>query len=346
MKTLILTLISFCLFSCASQKQDEPIDPIDFTFIAIGDVPYGEWQIEEYKNKFIPMLQQSQAEFFIHIGDIKGGSSACSDARLGMVLESFNQLKQPLFYTPGDNEWTDCHRPRTRAKQKLSEEEAKFTYPKERLQYIRKTYFKDPNISLGGTAGVKIVAKSQGKVDPKYEEMVENQMWSYKDILFASLHIVGSNNNAPMSNGKQSIGDKEEFEKRDRANIDWMKEAFAKAKLTNARALILYYHAEVNFDPDPKQQGGFKNFLTELTRQAPYFSGQILLIHGDSHRMQLDRPLAIPGNRFGDPIANIMRLEVPGGYAQMGYTEIQVLKNKQDFFRFRPVLLPIPESKK
>lgn len=334
MKKFIALTLLLTLFSCATKKPIVEVDPVDFSFIAIGDVPYGQWQMELYHKKYLPMLEAGQGEFVIHVGDTKTGSSLCSNQKLDSILESFKNFKLPLFYTPGDNEWTDCHRLRTRGKKKLSAEQLKATYPNERLNYIRKTYYKDPSVSLGGANGIKIVAKSQGLISPEYPEMVENQLWSYKDLLFASVHIVGSNNNASEP----------EFKKRDQANVEWLKYAFAKAKLTDSKALVIYYHAEVEFNPNPKKQGGFKSFLSELTRQAPYYNGQILLIHGDSHKMTLDRPLQIPGDRFENPIANVMRLEVPGGYNQMGYVEIQVLKNKQDFFRFRPVLLPETEA--
>ena len=44
----------------------------------------------------------------------------------------------PLVYTPGDNEWTDCHRTSNGG----------YT-PTERLDVIRTTFFPQPGLTLG-----------------------------------------------------------------------------------------------------------------------------------------------------------------------------------------------------
>ncbi len=46
----------------------------------------------------------------LHLGDIKSGSTTCTDARFAAALATFESFKDPVVYTPGDNEWTDCHR--------------------------------------------------------------------------------------------------------------------------------------------------------------------------------------------------------------------------------------------
>jgi hypothetical protein len=49
-------------------------------------------------------------ERVLHAGDIKAGkNSDCSDAYFGMIRGFFDTFDDPLVYTPGDNEWTDCH---------------------------------------------------------------------------------------------------------------------------------------------------------------------------------------------------------------------------------------------
>src|SRR3712207_9494370 len=46
----------------------------------------------------------------VHVGDIKKGSTVCSDAYFVFVRDAFETFEDPVVYTPGDNEWTDCHR--------------------------------------------------------------------------------------------------------------------------------------------------------------------------------------------------------------------------------------------
>ena len=46
----------------------------------------------------------------MHLGDIKNGSSQCTTSYFEQIRADFDGFADPLVYTPGDNEWTDCHR--------------------------------------------------------------------------------------------------------------------------------------------------------------------------------------------------------------------------------------------
>ena len=100
-KTLYSCLVAtaFCFFTAASAQS--------FSFAAIGDVPYGP--LSEL-TAVTDTLNKNKLAFTIHVGDIKSGSSVCSDEIYLAVREQFERFSQPLIYTPGDNEWTDCHR--------------------------------------------------------------------------------------------------------------------------------------------------------------------------------------------------------------------------------------------
>jgi hypothetical protein len=73
-------------------------------------MPYGP----EGELKFPSVIADLNADrtllFVAHDGDIKNGSTLCSDEMFYNRLERFNQIVHPLIYIPGDNEWTDCHR--------------------------------------------------------------------------------------------------------------------------------------------------------------------------------------------------------------------------------------------
>src|SRR5258708_34865879 len=64
-------------------------------------------------------MNNSDNSFSIHDGDLKAGSgtpgsvtpTTCSDALYTQAITYFNSLRQPAFFTPGDNDWTDCDRP-------------------------------------------------------------------------------------------------------------------------------------------------------------------------------------------------------------------------------------------
>ena len=65
---------------------------------------------------------------------------------------------------------------------------------------------------------------------PGFDEFPENVRWSHQSVLFATLHIVGSNNaQAPFQNGSitvRSQADDNEVTRRNAANIAWLDSTF------------------------------------------------------------------------------------------------------------------------
>ncbi len=76
----------------------------------IGDFPYAPEQEQEADN-LLDELNGEKLAFVAHDGDIKSGSSACTDDVYRKEFRRFEVSRNPFVYTPGDNEWTDCHRP-------------------------------------------------------------------------------------------------------------------------------------------------------------------------------------------------------------------------------------------
>ena len=73
--------------------------------------------------------------------DIKGGREPCSDALFARRRALLARSAHPLVLLPGDNEWTDCHRPSAGAFD-----------PLERLAALRRRFFA-PGRSLGAEIG-------------------------------------------------------------------------------------------------------------------------------------------------------------------------------------------------
>src|SRR3954466_15620481 len=80
------------------------------TLGVIGDVPYGAEQIAGFRTDIAEINADPFVDRVIHLGDIKDGSSRCDDAYFAARLADFQTFADPFIYTPGDNEWTDCHR--------------------------------------------------------------------------------------------------------------------------------------------------------------------------------------------------------------------------------------------
>lgn len=264
-----------------------------FHFCVLGDMPY--YLPEDYPrfDNVIDTVNEETPSFTVHVGDTKSGGSPCSDEVLQRTWESFSRFDHPLIYTPGDNEWTDCHRTG-----------AGLMDPLERLSVIRERFFFS-SLSLGG--GVPIELSTQSS-DTKWRNYPENRMWTQNGVVFVTLHIVGSHNN----NQADVPGAVEEFVGRDQANEAWLEKAFAEARSLDAPALALFIHANPFGDLNAREwDPGFARFLDQFRDLTIAFQKPVLISHGDSHYFRIDKPLMHEGTAR-DSIENLTRLEVFG----------------------------------
>lgn len=301
----------------------QPAAAQPFEFIALGDTPYKLPDDYVKFDRLIAAINARKPSFSIHVGDIKSGSSPCSDENLKKVLDQFATFEQPLVYTPGDNEWTDCHRPR-----------AGGFDPLERLAKVRELFFADPTRSQGR---VKIAVESQARVmAERFSTFVENARWSQNGVVFATVHVVGSNNN--FEPGAPAVA--MEYFARDAANVAWIDAIFAQAVASGAKAVVLSWQADVQ-DVRQKWQGdmprvsGFVNTVNAVERGAKAFGKPVLVIHGDEHEFQVGRFL----NAKYKAIPNVLRLEVMGA-EDVHAVRVLVDPDSPSVFGFFPLLVP------
>ena len=76
------------------------------TFYAIGDVPYAEAE-DLLLPKQIGEIPPD-AEFLVHLGDIKDGNTPCDEAVYMKLSGILQESRSRVFVVPGDNEWNDC----------------------------------------------------------------------------------------------------------------------------------------------------------------------------------------------------------------------------------------------
>lgn len=110
-----------------------------YTVAVIGDVPYGAAKIAAFPQFVDTVNADPKVDVVAHLGDIKSGSTLCTDEYFDAIRTQFDRFKDPLVYTPGDNEWTDCHRANNGSYK-----------PTERLDRIRSVFFPAPGQTLGG----------------------------------------------------------------------------------------------------------------------------------------------------------------------------------------------------
>jgi len=278
------------LAGCA-QQAPPPADGA-FSFALVGDMPYGT----AGEGRFAQMLQGIDADrsirFLLHAGDLKSSSEPCSDELLRRRLAQLHDVRTALVYTPGDNDWTDCHRAGAGGRD-----------PLERLQALRRLAYPAPGRSLGRQP--LLVQGLPGRP--------ENVQFAHGRVVFVTLHVIGSDNGlAPWSAaaGPQRLVQLAEFRQREAANLQWLRAAFERARAEDAVALVVLMHGNPRFDLPAGNSGraGFEAVIAALGRLSAELGRPVLLLHGDGHFFLDDRPLA----EAPSPAPNLRRVQAFG----------------------------------
>jgi len=291
-----------------------------FRFAVLGDAPYGPVEGIRFR-RVMRQIHEADLSMVIHVGDIFW--YPCSDELYQSRLTAFNAQRHPLVYTPGDNEWTDCH------------ESLPGSYdPLERLSRLRTVFFQDPSSSLGGR-GIPLAPQS---ADSAWGEFVENVRWIEAGFVFATLHLVGSENGMEGFPTRTADSDAESI-RRTAAAASWVRSTFALADSMDARGIVIALHAEPGFaEPaDDAYRQAYEPFLETLERAVAAYAGPVLLVHGDNHEYTIDHP--VKDRRSGRVLENLTRLEVMGS-PDVGWVEVTVDPASADPFSFSPHQVP------
>ncbi|GAB47311.1 esterase-like activity of phytase family protein, partial [Mobilicoccus pelagius] len=279
----------------------------------IGDVPYGEKQVAAFPG-MIDDLNAAKPVAAMHLGDIKNGSTVCSDEYSSWVKSQFDRLRMPLVYTPGDNEWTDCHRTNNGGYN-----------PLERLGKIRSTFFATPGVTNGRPAPIASQA-SRG--------FPENVSFRYPGVSAAAIHVVGSDNGRLPWTGEKEATSAQLAEEQARmaASIDLVEQTFATARAKKDRAVAIAMQADMfdpTYEPKPGTNQAFAPLVQKLVDETNDFDGRVYLLDGDSHVFHVDEPLAA-GSRwltfYGVKGAadDLTRITVDGSDNNTNWLEVRV----------------------
>lgn len=327
----ITTLAAAALFvlamGCAHAEREEHRSHGygSFEFALIGDTPYiasntPGADYPQFDRLVAAINSDRRLKWVMHAGDIKNGSTLCSDDILLDRLERFSHIWKPLVYTPGDNEWTDCHRINNGGYQ-----------PLERLARLRELFFPAPGMTLGA---VPMQVESQAQV-PGYEEFPENVRWSYNGVVFSTLHIVGSHNaRDPFQTGStavRTVADDEEVVRRDAANLAWLNATFDEAEREGAPGVLVMIQANpgLEFDQSVTDRSGFEAFLQTLEARTEAYGKPVVLAHGDSHYFRVDKPRLLDR----PSLRNFTRVETFGS-ANVHWIRVNVDPRSEEVFAF------------
>jgi hypothetical protein len=311
-RAAIALFISAISFSVPASAQT---GPNAFTFVALGDMPYRDDDIAKV-DKLIEAINRLRPAFSIHVGDIKSGGAPCKDAVLEAAFDQINTLEQPVVYTIGDNEWTDCGR-------------SKFD-PAGRLAKVRELAFSKPGMSLGKTT---MQVESQATAMPKFAKFVENQRFSRNGVMFIVPHIVGSENGLD----RPEPDAESEFAERNAANIAWIDDGFRMAAESAAKAVVIAFQA----NPYGKGKGlvpitrGFAGTVEAIAKGARAFGKPVLIVQGDNHVLEIEK--------FKDaslePVANVLRLQLFGD-GLVHAMRVVIDPDMPGVFGFLPLIVP------
>ena len=316
-----------------------------------GDLPYSDGQALVGVPNLIADMNSHKLKFTVHDGDLKAGNgttgsvtpTTCANALYSQALGYFNALKAPAMFTPGDNDWTDCDRARNGG-----------FNSRERLDYLRGVFFSTP-FSLGQKrlkqevqTGAPYCLSASGNAVP----CVENRRWIVAKVVYLTLNVQGSCNNLC-----DTLPDPAEYAARNAANIAWLREAFAVARLRNAVAVMIISQADPGFDAhswdapnrDPMtlvqigtDPDGYKDYLLALRDEVIAFRKPVAYVHGDSHFFRVDKPfLDVRGRR----LENFTRVETFGdnpanGNNDVHWVKVSVDARTREVFSYTPMIVP------
>ena len=262
----------------------------DFTFAALGDTPYSRFE-EALFPGLLAGISDEDLAFVVHVGDFKSAQARCSDELFRQRREWFDLVRHPFIFVPGDNEWADCHGFQPGGYD-----------PLERLAKLRELF----------SGGEESLGRRRIRLARQEPEYLEHARWRHGDALMVTLNVPGGANNARLM--------PEEFRRRSAAVARWLEQSFNFARGERLRAVVIFMQANPWASPS-NRYFGYRDLLAALARETLGFDGEVLLVHGDTHRYRVDAPLRDPAT--GVPVANFTRVEVFGSPG-MNWVRIRV----------------------
>lgn len=307
-----ITVILFLLIAPTTWSQ---------TIVIVGDMPYSDTEkqmLQGPNGSLYQLINKTQPSAVLHLGDLKSGSTSCTNTLLNEHKALLAQLyPTKIIYTPGDNEWTDCDR--------------KSLTPNfdelERLDYLITLMYQTPPLLESGLANIEA-----------QQHKIENKLWVNDRLAIATIHLVGTSNGRTAikkSNTKQAIA---QANLRDEMNFSWLKKIEGKAQSFDA--LIIAFHADIynnsqietgpcndealtKCDAYPSYRQLFKDLAKRLNKP-------ILITHGDTGEFCFEQR--------GD---NLWHLNAAGDYAHSDAATVTFDKNaKQTPFIVKGMINP------
>jgi hypothetical protein len=195
-----------------------------------------------------------------------------------------------------------------------------------------------------GQQPMKLVRQSENS---RYASYRENARWTFGEVVFITLHIIGSNNNLGRTPQMDA-----EYEERNAANIAWMRQGFDLATRSGSRAVMIIAQADPYFQntwptymqeryalwaigvkpPMSRRKTGYDSFIAALEKETLAFGKPVVYVHGDTHIFRIDKPLV--GSKSQRIIENFTRVAT-FGHPDTHWVRATIDPNDPNVFRFR-----------
>lgn len=287
-----------------------------FTYAVYGDAPYGVKPTDTSETDATPAFIDAvnadpDVSAVLHVGDIHSGKQYCTEAYDRQIADLWSHFADPMVYTPGDNEWTDCHKA-AEGGGTDNKTTGQIDYVKDaqgnvvdyaggnpvaNLDLVRSIFFPQPGATLGsGSLDTESQATAYDPAHPEDAQYIENVIWKRKGFVFVTLNIPGGSNNdtdpwygAPTMSTEQAA----ETQQRTAADLRWLDHAFDVASAEDAQGVVLVQQADM-WDLDGKAQthlSQYEPFVKSLAEHTVAFGKPVLALEGDSHVYRSDNPL-------------------------------------------------------
>ncbi|NWG74891.1 MAG: metallophosphoesterase [Rubrivivax sp.] len=332
-RAVLAAALALPLAGAATAAPEAANSVVPFSFAVVGDMPYNATQVLQFDALIDDINADGSVRFVLHVGDLKGGSERCDDTLIRERLAQLDRVRRAVVYTPGDNDWTDCHRTNNGAYN-----------PVERLGFLRSVAYPKPGLTRGSQP---MRVESQNR-DPAFADFVENQLFVRGQVVFAAVHVVGSANNLapwtgidPTDSVTAPRADRlADYTTRLAAAQAWIDRAFDEAAARDAPGVVVFFQANPGIEAaqGDARRAGFEEVLAKLKARSLAFGKPVLLVHGDFHELLFDQPLV----RDAEPapkVPKFQRLQSIGA-PRIHWVKVDVDPRESGLFVVKPQWVP------
>ncbi|GAA1960749.1 hypothetical protein [Microbacterium deminutum] len=289
-----------------------------FTYAVYGDAPYGTSPTDTSETDATPAFiaavnADPLVSGVLHVGDIHSGSQYCTQSYDQQIYDLWTAFADPMVYTPGDNEWADCHKKKEGGgaynattgaiDYVLGADGQPVDYakgdPAANLGLVRSIFFAQPGHTLGSDSlRVTSQATAYDRRHPEDRAFIENVRWTRNDVVFVTINVPGGSNligdpwyGVPAETAQQAqlraalTG----------AATRWITAAFEEARHSRAAGVVIVDQADMwDVDGNPAGTAHLSNFepiIKTIADQTKAFRRPVLMLNGDSHVYRSDNPL-------------------------------------------------------